>query len=86
MKVNFQRDYFYKNGRFRARNNPNQVLDSMAGDLPSDAEIIEGPAKAKRARKDDGAFKEDDALTPNSNEAWESGVALTSAPAPKKKA
>lgn len=41
MKVNFKRDWSYSDGRFRQRDNPNQVPDSFAKLLPSDAEIVE---------------------------------------------
>jgi|TARA_R110002110_G_scaffold43923_6_gene135930 hypothetical protein len=75
MKVNFQRDFHYGEGRFKERNNPNEVPDSMAYKLPMDAEIVDGPANPKRARKGDGEFKGDDKSTPDINEAWEGGKA-----------
>tara|TARA_R100000781_G_scaffold66568_1_gene42066 strand:+ start:1382 stop:1675 length:294 start_codon:yes stop_codon:yes gene_type:complete len=75
MKVNFKRDYFCNHGRFRASNNPNDVPDILADSLPDDVEILEGPAKPKRARNADGGFKKDDKSTPDVNEAWEGGKA-----------
>ena len=41
MLVNFKRDFHYGEGRFRERNNPNEVPDSMADELPADVEIVE---------------------------------------------
>jgi hypothetical protein len=81
MKVNFQRDFHYGDGRFRERNNPNEVPDSMVDSLPLGAEIVEGPANPKRARKKDGEFKGDDKSTPDKNEAWEGGKAPKKKPA-----
>jgi|TARA_R100001530_G_scaffold37085_1_gene28799 hypothetical protein len=50
MLVNFKRDFHYGEGRFRERNNPNEVPDSMADELPADVEIVEGPAKKAKAK------------------------------------
>jgi hypothetical protein len=87
MKVNFKRDFHYGEGRFRERNNPNEVPNSLAEFLPKDAEIVEGPPKVKRARKDDGEFKGDNKSTPGTNEAWEGGKAPAKKnPKSKKKA
>ena len=71
MKVNFKRDFFHSNGRFRERNNPHEVPDDMADMLPPDVEIIEGSIKPRRAHKADGQFQGDDKSTPDKNEAWE---------------
>jgi len=43
MKVNFKRDWSYPEGRFRKRDNPNEVPDKFVNQLPSDAEVIESP-------------------------------------------
>ena len=43
MKVNFKRDWSYAEGRFRKRDNPNEVPDKFVNQLPSDAEVIESP-------------------------------------------
>ena len=75
MKVNFKRDFFHSNGRFRERDNPHEVPDDMVDKLPPDVEIVEEPAKPKRSRKKDGEYKSDDKSTPEINEAWEGGKA-----------
>jgi hypothetical protein len=53
MKVNFKRNFFDGEKRWRAVNNPHNVPDAMKSALPSDAEIIEEakPKKPKRAKK-----------------------------------
>ena len=55
MKVNFKRDWSYAEGRFRQRNNPNEVPNELVNQLPSDAEIIKSikaPPKVKINKKD----------------------------------
>ena len=51
MKVNFKRDFFTNEGRFRERDNPHEVPDTMKGNLPSDIEIVGKPVKDKHELK-----------------------------------
>ena len=50
MKVNFKRDWSYPEGRFRKRDNPNEVPDKFVNQLPSDAEVIESPKANPKPR------------------------------------
>ena len=50
MKVNFKRDWSYPEGRFRKRDNPNEVPDKFVNQLPSDAEVIEPPKAAPKSK------------------------------------
>ena len=52
MKVNFKRDWFYAEGRFRQRNNPNKVPDKFINQLPSDAEVIESPKAISKPKNE----------------------------------
>lgn len=56
MLVNLRRDWSTGEGRYREKNNPNEVPDSLRSQLPSDAEVIEA---AKPAPKPNKAKKED---------------------------
>jgi hypothetical protein len=85
MKVNFKRDFFHSNGRFRERDNPHEVPDDMVDTLPPDVEIVEGFTKPKRSRTKDGEYKGDDKSTPKINEAWEGGKAPKAKPKAKPK-
>ena len=50
MQVNFKRNFFDGEKRWRSVNNPHEVPDEMKSVLPRDAEII-GEEKPKRAKK-----------------------------------
>jgi len=41
MQVNFQRDFFTNQARYRSRDNPCTVPESLRGSLPSGAVILE---------------------------------------------
>jgi len=50
MKVNFKRNFFDGEKRWRSINNPHEVPDEMKSVLPRDAEIVED-VKPKRVKK-----------------------------------
>ena len=52
MRVYLKRDWFAPDNRLFAKNdNPNEIPDDFANDLPSDAEIEGEDVKAREARK-----------------------------------
>lgn len=57
MKVNLKQDWSSGEGRYRQRNNPNEIPDELFKQLPSTAEVIEAP-KPKRVKKPEA--KEED--------------------------
>tara|TARA_R110002020_G_scaffold192519_1_gene392696 strand:- start:265 stop:471 length:207 start_codon:yes stop_codon:yes gene_type:complete len=58
MKVNFKRDWSYPEGRFRKRDNPNEVPDKFVNQLPSDAEVIGSPKANPKPRVKDETKKD----------------------------
>jgi len=59
MQVNFKRDFFHSQARYRSRYNPVEVPDHLKDELPADAEIVgEKPKKLKKLKKPKAALKE----------------------------
>jgi hypothetical protein len=56
MKVNFKRDFYTADRRYRVANNPNSVPEALRHKLPSDAEIVKEP-KPKSKSKGKGKGK-----------------------------